>query len=278
MKTWSLNRILIVVVIIIVMVNMVVIALSLVRRGENSATSYAMQLTQPVMFINGTVRKIDNNTITISYHQPSADIKESQELLFTVVVPEKASISKSDPLIPYSFKTTPTAVNRAITTGDIRLGDEITVYSLTDLRTLTSGTIIPQSITVNPKNNTVSGFVQSVSGNSITVKGIRQSASPLVEFAPREEILNIALSNETEIVEMSPVSETGASVLARKTARDIAPGNQVLVYFAQGPSTGTVNGLLVQIQPQVIVEDTPARTSTSSATVTSPTAVPVRDN
>ncbi len=277
-SSWTLNKILILAVVVIMVINLAVIATFLIRRNQ-SASSYALALTQPVMSVTGIVRQIEGKTVTVVYTSPVALDGVNKQHQFSVSVPENAPISKTAATIPYAFRQADTLpVSTMITISDIRAGDEVTVQSQTDLRTLSSAAFTAAAINVNPKSNIFSGVVQSTSGNAITVKGVRQQTSIVTgATAPKEEVMTISFTGTTEIVEMSGTPGV-VSTAERKSQSDIRDSNIVTVYFEQGPSTGSATGLLVQIQPPLTMPDVPVQTSTPSAAATSPTAIPARSN
>ena len=211
----------------------------------SSVSSDILYLTSPVTTINDAkITQISGNTLqvesrgAISLPTSQAEIIAATQkstttpiptpifkiLRFQIEVADNATIRRSILSIPYNFsKTNPTLSNQeGLKVSDLKVGDVLSISTDSDLR-LKNDKVTAFYLTIQPKQNNITGTVTSIQGNTLKVQGAPTSLVDGQLQSPKEYTAN--LSSSTEIT----LQKVGLAPSQAKR-EDIAVGQAVTVY------------------------------------------------
>lgn len=234
-------------------------------------------LTNPVTRISGKIGKIEGNTIWVSYQsilqqpgmslftavdqRPAASVSASviptpisKTLTYKVTVGQNTVITKQSAPIPYSLKTVTPAKPSQASIKELKAGQNISVDTNTDLRTLLSNNFEAISVEAVSTPIYMSGKIASISGNTINLKAFftsTQVESPGKPQLPKEEDFVVTVTADTEISSPPETLKQGdssaSSAPKQYSLGDLAEGKLITVYADGEVLTGnSVTALLIQ--------------------------------
>ena len=211
-KFWTRNKIIIFTLIIIVLI---AISAGLIYVFKSNEVSPAQSgdttdlTNQPLYDFTGTIEHIDNNTLTVTNisfinpdpatgNQTVVEKKTTYKFTITDDTPILSSIS----YVPYSIKSaTESASQIESKSSDLKVGQQVSVISKDNIRSLIPGTFTAQSIIIQPGLTMITGTIAEINNNVILLK----AAPPII---PSPKDFQITISEDTEIVRYSAPSET----------------------------------------------------------------------
>ncbi len=230
-----------------------------------------LYLTSPVTNFSGVVDDIAGNTVTVSqtiYYQPYqmgitpptpnnpstgpiTPISTSivKKLTYRVTVGPNTQISRPEAMVIYLFPSPPAGgfptslTSPKLTISDIKKGQNITISTNTDLRTLADNRFTAVNIRLPPIVNTLTGKIVAIAGNTLTVKA-------------REITYQVTVTANTEISRFNPMvtlpspQQPAPHQPEKLSLTDLQPNMQITVYTNQDV-TATQTLTALRIEPQL---------------------------
>lgn len=247
MKSKSLQFILILAATII----LTVIVTDFFFQSPASLSPDILSLTQPVHILQGKVAKVENKTIWVetTFNQPSTLLGSGEggqstpdkKTTYIVVVSDKTIINQAPVYTPYLFKTTSVEGGNGSLDG-LSSGQQITVNSVQDLRTVTNRRITASSVQLSASIAIINGTITTISEKQITVKG-NLSVPLSTNGQTKNDSYEIAITPETEISTNKLVS--GVFKPQKLDSKNLKEGQEVTIFVNQS-ETQPFPALLVQ--------------------------------
>lgn len=261
-------------VIIIVVVNVIVL-LTLVFNRNKLGSSNALIFTQPVNTFTGVVSNVSNNHLSVVFTSVTPqETGKNPEYTFDVNTDEDTMITQNSAQIPYMLKPIDSIPTNNKVLADIKKGDTVSVTAAQDLRLISANTFLAKSIVVSEKISLISGKVESVSGSTLQIRGIKSTISQIANVNPpqvTEQRYSVDTTGSTEISSIAGTpGSTGKAEIVRLS--ELKAGTMVTVYF-KDTGDSRIEALLVRVEPAVNVN--PPAVSITPSVSTSPTTVSI---
>lgn len=190
-----------------------------IKSSTTSPASNLLLLTNPVNSFSGKVDKVEQGAVVVSQQftlaqniAPATTTKDgkppvvatpvTKTLTFIVKVTQNTQINQPIASIPYLIKTVQPSPPPKGTLKDIKVGQQVSIFTNTDLRMLKTNEFEASSIQLPPIANSISGKLASIKGNVLTVKAIPPQP-PLqpgsTPTAPKEVNYTVTVTDNTEI-------------------------------------------------------------------------------
>jgi hypothetical protein len=260
-------------VIIIVVVNVIVL-LTLVFNRNKLGSSNALIFTQPVNTFTGVVSGVSNNKLTVVFTSVTPqEVGKNPEYTFDVETDENTMISQNSAQVPYMVKPVVSSALNSKALSDIKKGDTVTITTSQDLRLMAANKFLAQSVIVNETISMISGKVESVSGSSLQVKGIKSKISQIANVNPQQATEQRYTVDTTGTTEISSIAGTPGSGKAENVRlSELKTETMVSIYF-RDTGDSRIEALLVRVEPAVNVN--PPAVSITPSVSTSPTTVSI---
>ncbi len=255
--------------------------------GGGVVSQNILYITQPVMSFSGIVEKIEGNKITVSQKQMLMQTGTAAQMppvaitgvpspyptpkmvtiTYQTTLSDRTQISQPAPYISYLFKTGAPGAQEKLTIKDIKVGQNITVNSQSDLRTLSGNVFEAVMINLPQKTNTLNGRISGVEGNSLTIKAFpplamgaytRSSAMGTAQNIPKEKEYTITITKDTEISRMiysTAMMTPGEPPTPPKTEKlapsDLKKDMQATVYTDADVTQGS-SFIALRIEPMIV--------------------------
>lgn len=251
---------------------------SKISLDKQSISPNILALTQPVTFFSGKVEKINGNTLTVTQSvassqpmlpptaNPSGPIPTPKitTVTYSVLVTDTTPITQPS---AYMDPTTAATQKPKLTIKDIAVGQFITIYTQSDLRTLKGNSLEATMISLPAIQNSINGTIVDVKGNTLTLKAFpmfnpgETSATP-----PQEKNYSITLTSATTVTRPNAQGKQDQLALS-----DLKKDLRVLVVTNQDVSKAQ-SLTAVKVQLEMVLD----LTTSSPAVIAppSPTAIP----
>lgn len=233
-------------------------------------SSNILYITQPVTSFSGKVEKIEGNAVSVSSQYslpqtapivitvipgqpPIMPTPQVKTITYKLLITGKTQISQPPLNVNYLFKTTtppgapalPAATTTSkLTIKDIKVGQNITMSSQTDLRVLSGDMFEAMTINLPQIANTLNGKIVNIEGNTLTLKAPAPISGAMgtvnaVAGSSQEKEYRINMTSDTEISRMSPPVAVKAGEMPQPPQNeklalsDLKKDMQVTVYTAQ---------------------------------------------
>ncbi|NCO98518.1 hypothetical protein COY59_03790 [Candidatus Gottesmanbacteria bacterium CG_4_10_14_0_8_um_filter_37_24] len=246
-----------------------------------------LYITNPVNNFNGKIDKIQGNevwvsqsisqpvnyapeTVTDPNKQAVIPTPATKTITFKVKIDDKTNISRAPVFVPYLIKQVEPSNPPKLSVKDLKVGQNITINTSTDLRTASSNEILATGIQLPPISNSINGKVTKVAGTTIVIKAVPPMMPGESTEAPKEKEFTIEVNQNTEISRYSQpeaVKEGETAVPKPPTPElvkleDLKVDMQITV-FADVDVTTNTKLVALRIEPMLIPEapvQTPAVT------------------
>lgn len=171
-------------------------------------------------------------------------IPESKKLNFKIAITDSTTITKPTTFIPYAFKqqapllTAPPALAAAqpnrLTIDDLSDGEVVDIFLAEDLRFAKGNTLKASSITKRVNSNTLSGPIESISGNALKIKATLQTYT-------------ISITGDTEMTTYGQTGPKEINLDALKT------GAYITVYSASPIDGTSFTAAKIDLAPSMLI-------------------------
>jgi cold shock CspA family protein len=233
-------------IVLLIVINSIVIGNYLLRRGgglscigSGNLSPHILDITGPIMSVQGKVLKITNSTITVEpvaagmAVTPASDKKTPQ---ITIQLKDDTSVTRGpNPAV--------SGVEEKLSKENLAEGQIVTVSVASDLRL--SGTPEAVSIMIAPEPTSLSGVIESVSGSGIVVKGSLISTAPVMT-AVEPQTFTVTAGSATEVISIDVSTSTTASSQRTVSLQSLEKGQSVTVFFENKPEGNKVTATRIQ--------------------------------
>lgn len=180
----------------------------------------------PLSDFTGTIEQINGNKLTIKGLNPN---HRDQQVILTETIDSASLINKTSVLIPYLFKQSILPPNSKFDFKDLKTGMWVTVKSVINLDTKE---LVISNLTVDFFATAVDGTIESISGNTIKLKGLPVVSNPDIIVTSQPQEYDIVVSEDTEISKPPPAPIViGTAYTPKKySLSDIKPGVRISVW------------------------------------------------
>lgn len=182
-----------------------------------------LYITQPVTIFSGVIEKINGSTITVSQAMylssplvvPATNASSpppspiANTISYNITVNDQTLITQISPYVNYLFKANTLSNYQTLSLSDLSVGQNVTINSKVDLRTLKSNTFEAVSINLPAIFNTLGGTITQINGTGLIVKGLSPSnqlstTNNSLSSPPTEQEYIIKITDNTEISRLNP--------------------------------------------------------------------------
>lgn len=244
-------------------------------------------LTNPVTSFSGKIEKVSGDSILVSQKVSSNQMFQAgaaapvnqkpgeppaalptpvvKTLTYKVKVTQNTQINMNQSFIPYLTVSVTPVPPPKLTLQNLKVGQNISIQSAADLRTITNNEFEAQSITLSITNS-FSGKISSVKNNTITVKGnlmgVIAAAPGSAGEQPKEIEWTVKVTDKTEISRYKQISEmlkpgetAKAPEVEKLSLSDLKPDTMVTVYTnVDAASEKSVEALRIEPQAAPLVQ------------------------
>lgn len=237
-------------------------------------------LTNPITSFSGKVDKVQGNSIWVSQQftlnqlgsmmppaaaPPAAGSSPTtfptpatKVISFKVNITQNTQINRPTAFIPYLVKIVTPAPAPKLSIQDIKVGQQVTVNTNTDLRIFSAAEFEALSIQLPQPQNSLNGKISKISGNSFVMKafGPQPYVMGISPVPPKETEYTITLTNNTEIsrYKFQEPPKPGEAILPATpkpeefTLADLTVDMQVTVFTAEDV-TSTQKLTAMRVEP-----------------------------
>ncbi len=259
-----------------------------------------LYITNPVTNFNGKIDKIQGNEIWVSQSvtlpvtstpetltdpkkQTAIPTPATKVITFKVKINDKTNISRAPVFVPYLIKKVEPVMPPKLSVKDLKVGQNITLNTSTDLRTANNNEMLATGIQLPPISNSINGRIVKIAGNTVTIKAVPPMQPGQSTEGPKEQEYAIEVNQNTEISRYSqpePVKEGEVAVPKPPTPEtvkvtDLVVDMQITVFTDVDVTTNTKLTAL-RIEPMFMAQ-APAQTPvvTGSANLVPPAVVTI---